>query len=177
MLTKINLPDSLALEFYDESSDEGNKNYLVCGLSHGQRNWIEKPFTSLEKAVSGSLLWLVKREKQTLANTFVNQMQVTLLLIYLYIKPDRSNISEEDVVAEINCDEEEDEFGRMYGPLGDYAVLDALQLMGYVSHVSNRRSRWAEIILTYEGARVAQQLEAFWNDQQKPGKGTLFELS
>jgi len=99
-----------------------------------------------------------------LAETPIDRILVTLLLIYLYVKPGQYHLNSTD---DMDVDVEEDDeyssiYGSMYGPLGDYAVLDRLRALGYVRNVSKRRSRWAEIILTHKGAIAAQQIEVFW---------------
>lgn len=46
----------------------------------------------------------------------------------------------------------------VFGPLGDYSILDALEAAGYLAHNSNRRARWHKIFLTEYGEAEAAAL-------------------
>lgn len=154
---KIKLPDNSSIELFSENEDHLIE-YSVCCLSqYGTKSWLKEKFVSLSEAYKSGFEYFIQNREKIVVETFENQVNITLLLIYLYMKP-----LDKEITKKIGEASKNHEYGRIFGPIGDYDVLDYLKSLGCLENISKRRSRWSEIILTNQGAIIAQKLEESW---------------
>jgi hypothetical protein len=164
----VKLGDS-ALEILIASDDTLKAQARFPG---GKRVMSEKNFTQIEDAMRAALnLFIGSRAQSEVFQSFERLHQlavVTLLLIYSYVRSSEQDAQLLQTPPEATSDQSievdqyslsSDIYDRMYGPIGDYEVLDLLMDLGYLRNISKKRSRWAEIILTNSGARLAQAIQ------------------
>lgn len=134
-----------------EIIEDNNCYSALCTSTWGKQYSTLNTYQKKEQARSAACSLIVELEnKQKQLQKLEGIAKVTLLLVYLYLvdKIGREQLELDPVNPY-----------WIYGPLGEYAVLDALKEAGYLENVSERNSRWAKIILTRKGAVEAKHLQ------------------
>jgi hypothetical protein len=138
----------------------------------GKRILSDESFSRIEDAIWAALnLFNNSRVQSEVFRSFEQLHQlavITLLLIYSYVQsPERdariTQIHTETKAGSATYDDgpspSHDIYAQMRGPIGNYDIQDLLMHLGYLRNISQKRSRWAEIILTNSGATVAQAIQ------------------
>jgi hypothetical protein len=163
-----------AIEILPESDGRFKSQARFPG---GKRVMSEGTFSQVEDAILAALdLFADSYAQADVYQSFERLHQlavITLLLVYSYLKSEERDLRPLKVLddettepsSSIECDFKFTEvYGEMRGPIGDYEVQDLLMYLGYLENISTQRSRWAGVLLTQSGARVAQAIQ---NDYAK----------
>lgn len=156
-MQSITLHSDAAIELLTHSDGSITAQVRLPG---GKRLSLDQSFSRIESAITSALKLFVGHACQReICQSFEHLHQlalITLQLLYFYVQSSERDALLQD--AQTVQQSETNIYGEMYGPLGQYEVLEFLMLLGYVQNVSTRRSRWSKIMLTTSGARVAQKI-------------------
>ena len=128
--------------------------YIVTCVMNGHKYRLKELYSNKEDAINAGFSLLIERGEREAVEYFINLSNMTLLLVYSYLKSKEKESNPSPIRS--------DEYGRMFGPIGDYVILDYLAVLGYARNISEKGSRWSKVILTWKGIDIAKKLEKSW---------------